>query len=111
VSHVFGSIRGSLEWNRTFAPSRSQSTVVAADSLRDRPALADGEILVPPRRREGGYFETQGPSWPDSNKGNCTMKTPVIELPGVVTRAEWLAARLKLLTKEKELTYRRDAPH
>jgi predicted dithiol-disulfide oxidoreductase (DUF899 family) len=37
------------------------------------------------------------------------MKTPVIELPAVVTRAEWLAARLKLLTKEKELTHRRDA--
>ena len=37
------------------------------------------------------------------------MKTPVIELPAVVTRAEWLAARLELLTKEKELTRRRDA--
>jgi len=37
------------------------------------------------------------------------MKTPVIELPAAVTRAEWLAARLKLLTKEKELTHRRDA--
>jgi hypothetical protein len=37
------------------------------------------------------------------------MKTPVIELPAVVTRAEGLAARLKLLTKEKELTHRRDA--
>ena len=37
------------------------------------------------------------------------MKTPVIELPPVMTRAEWLAARLELLTKEKELTRRRDA--
>jgi predicted dithiol-disulfide oxidoreductase (DUF899 family) len=37
------------------------------------------------------------------------MKTPVIELPAVVTRAEWLVARLELLTKEKELTRRRDA--
>src|SRR5215475_12727548 len=37
------------------------------------------------------------------------MKTPVIELPAVVTRAEWLAARLELLTQEKELTRRRDA--
>ena len=37
------------------------------------------------------------------------MKTSVIELPAVVTRAKWLAARLELLTKEKELTRRRDA--
>jgi predicted dithiol-disulfide oxidoreductase (DUF899 family) len=37
------------------------------------------------------------------------MKTATIELPEVVTRAEWLAARLKLLAKEKELTHRRDA--
>ena len=37
------------------------------------------------------------------------MKTSNIELPEVVTRAEWLAARLELLGKEKELTHRRDA--
>ena len=37
------------------------------------------------------------------------MKTATIELPEVVTRAEWLAARLKLLATEKELTHRRDA--
>jgi predicted dithiol-disulfide oxidoreductase (DUF899 family) len=37
------------------------------------------------------------------------MKTATIELPEVVTRAEWLAARLRLLAKEKELTHRRDA--
>ena len=37
------------------------------------------------------------------------MKTATIELPEVVTLAELLAARLKLLAKEKELTHRRDA--
>lgn len=37
------------------------------------------------------------------------MKTVNIELPKVVTRAEWLVARQELLVKEKELTRRRDA--
>ena len=37
------------------------------------------------------------------------MKTTNIELPKVVTRAEWLVARKELLAKEKELTRRRDA--
>jgi predicted dithiol-disulfide oxidoreductase (DUF899 family) len=37
------------------------------------------------------------------------MKTPTLELPEVVTRTEWLAARKELLSKEKELTRRRDA--
>ena len=37
------------------------------------------------------------------------MNTATIELPKVATRAEWLAARLKLLAKEKELTRARDA--
>ena len=37
------------------------------------------------------------------------MNTATLELPEVATRAEWLAARLKLLVKEKELTHARDA--
>ena len=37
------------------------------------------------------------------------MNTATLELPEVATRAEWLAARLKLLAKEKELTRARDA--
>ena len=37
------------------------------------------------------------------------MNTATLELPEVATRAEWLAARLKLLAKEKELTHARDA--
>ena len=37
------------------------------------------------------------------------MKTTNIELPKVVTRAEWLVARKELLAKEKELTRRWDA--
>ena len=37
------------------------------------------------------------------------MKAANIELPRVVTRAEWLGARQELLAKEKELTRRRDA--
>jgi predicted dithiol-disulfide oxidoreductase (DUF899 family) len=37
------------------------------------------------------------------------MKAVNIELPRVVTRAEWLTARQELLAKEKELTRRRDA--
>jgi predicted dithiol-disulfide oxidoreductase (DUF899 family) len=36
------------------------------------------------------------------------MKATNIELPRVVTRAEWLVARQELLAKEKELTRRRD---
>jgi predicted dithiol-disulfide oxidoreductase (DUF899 family) len=37
------------------------------------------------------------------------MKTTNIELPKIVTRAEWLAAREALLIKEKEATRARDA--
>ena len=37
------------------------------------------------------------------------MNTATLELPEVATRADWLAARLKLLAKEKELTHARDA--
>lgn len=37
------------------------------------------------------------------------MQTTKIELPTVVTRAEWLVVRQELLAKEKELTRRRDA--
>ena len=37
------------------------------------------------------------------------MNTATLELPEVATQAEWLAARLKLLVKEKELTHARDA--
>ena len=36
------------------------------------------------------------------------MRTTNLLLPKVVTRAEWLPARLELLAKEKELTHRRD---
>jgi predicted dithiol-disulfide oxidoreductase (DUF899 family) len=37
------------------------------------------------------------------------LKTTNLELPKVVTRAEWLDARQQLLAKEKELTRHRDA--
>lgn len=37
------------------------------------------------------------------------MRTPNLELPKVVNRADRLSARLELLAKEKELTRRRDA--
>ena len=37
------------------------------------------------------------------------MKTPNLELPNGVDRADWLTARLELLAKEKDLTRRRDA--
>lgn len=37
------------------------------------------------------------------------MTTATIELPEVVTRDEWLKARVKLLAREKELTHLRDA--
>ncbi len=37
------------------------------------------------------------------------MKPPDIELPRVVTPAEWLVQRRELLAKEKELTHQRDA--
>lgn len=36
------------------------------------------------------------------------MKTPKLELPKVVDRADWLASRLELLAKEKEFTRFRD---
>src|SRR5262245_18930655 len=42
-------------------------------------------------------------------EGTALMNTATLELPEVATRAEWLAARLKLLAKEKELTRARDA--
>ena len=37
------------------------------------------------------------------------MSTSVIENPKIVSRDEWLAARKKLLVKEKRLTRERDA--
>jgi predicted dithiol-disulfide oxidoreductase (DUF899 family) len=37
------------------------------------------------------------------------MTTSTIAYPKVVSRDEWLAARKKLLAKEKELTRHRDA--
>ena len=37
------------------------------------------------------------------------MSTSVIENPKIVSRDEWLAARKKLLAKEKQLTRERDA--
>jgi len=42
-------------------------------------------------------------------EGTALMNTATLELPEVATRAEWLATRLKLLAKEKELTHARDA--
>ena len=58
VPHVFGSLRGGLDWSRTFTLCRGQSTLVTADPVRERAALPGGEIFVPDRRREGGYFKT-----------------------------------------------------
>ena len=43
----------------------------------------------------------------DPKQRKSTMTTANIELPTVVTRAEWLVARKQLLTKEKELTRRK----
>ena len=37
------------------------------------------------------------------------MSTNTIDNPNVVSRDEWLAARKKLLAKEKQLTRERDA--
>ena len=37
------------------------------------------------------------------------MSTSMIENPKIVSRDEWLAARKKLLAKEKQLTRERDA--
>jgi predicted dithiol-disulfide oxidoreductase (DUF899 family) len=42
-------------------------------------------------------------------KGKITMSTNTIENPKIVSRDEWLAARKKLLAKEKQLTHQRDA--
>jgi hypothetical protein len=42
-------------------------------------------------------------------KRDRTVKTPNLELPNGVDRADWLTARLELLAKEKDLTRRRDA--
>ena len=38
------------------------------------------------------------------------MKTETIEFPELATPAEWLAARRKLLAKEKELTQTDPSP-
>ena len=37
------------------------------------------------------------------------MSTNTIENPKIVSRDEWLAARKKLLAREKQLTHERDA--
>jgi predicted dithiol-disulfide oxidoreductase (DUF899 family) len=42
-------------------------------------------------------------------KGKTKMSTNTIESPKIVSREEWLAARKKLLAKEKQLTHERDA--
>src|SRR5262245_48991192 len=42
-------------------------------------------------------------------KGEIKMSTSTIENPKIVSRAEWLAARKKLLAREKQLTRERDA--
>jgi predicted dithiol-disulfide oxidoreductase (DUF899 family) len=42
-------------------------------------------------------------------KGKIKMSTNTIENPKIVSRGEWLAARKKLLCKEKQLTHERDA--
>src|SRR5258705_13590127 len=42
-------------------------------------------------------------------KGRIQMSTNTIENPKIVSRDEWLAARKKLLAKEKQLTRERDA--
>src|ERR1700730_7637274 len=42
-------------------------------------------------------------------KGETKMSTSMIENPKIVSRDEWLAARKKLLAKEKRLTRERDA--
>src|SRR3981081_4040233 len=42
-------------------------------------------------------------------KGKIKMSTNTIENPKIVSRDEWLAARKKLLAKERHLTHERDA--
>ncbi len=42
-------------------------------------------------------------------RGEIKMSTSMIESPKIVSRDEWLAARKKLLAKEKQLTRERDA--
>src|SRR5258705_4527446 len=42
-------------------------------------------------------------------KGRIQMSTNTIENPKIVSRDEWLAARKKLLAKERQLTHERDA--
>jgi predicted dithiol-disulfide oxidoreductase (DUF899 family) len=42
-------------------------------------------------------------------KGKIKMSTNTIENPKIVSRDEWLAARKKLLAREKQLTHERDA--
>jgi predicted dithiol-disulfide oxidoreductase (DUF899 family) len=42
-------------------------------------------------------------------KGAVKMATRTVDNPKVVSRDEWLAARKKLLAKEKQLTRERDA--
>jgi predicted dithiol-disulfide oxidoreductase (DUF899 family) len=42
-------------------------------------------------------------------KGTVKMSTIMAESPKIVSREEWLAARKKLLIREKELTHERDA--
>jgi predicted dithiol-disulfide oxidoreductase (DUF899 family) len=42
-------------------------------------------------------------------KGKTKMSTNTIENPNIVSRDEWLAARKKLLAKERQLTHKRDA--
>jgi hypothetical protein len=51
---------------------------------------------VPLRRRERGFFNAKGSTYHRPREGDCTLKTTNIELPKVVTRAEWLDARQQL---------------
>ena len=93
VSGLPGSLRGALDRTRAFALNRNAPAGVAADSVRLLAAISSGETPVSLRRRERGSLKSEKSSSHDPNRGECIMKTTLIGLPKVVSRAKWIAAR------------------
>jgi predicted dithiol-disulfide oxidoreductase (DUF899 family) len=64
--------------------------------------VSTGALAALAVREINGKQRTEG-------KGTSSMSTSTIENPKIVSREEWLAARRKLLEREKQLTHERDA--
>src|SRR4051812_946371 len=76
------------------------------------PAPATQQQL-PPVDGGGGAATSDDRTYDDGTMGNCLrsrrLRGPMMELPEIASREEWLAARKRVLVQEKEFTRARDA--